>query len=67
MAASIVPAHYPSGHELSRVLDGADVFDAVGDTGLTHAWIMIAVGFAATLGFGSLVTRHFDRKGACND
>jgi YhgE/Pip-like protein len=38
-------------------------FDARGDAGLVRAWIMIAVGAAAALLFGFLMTRYYDRKG----
>ncbi|MET9544280.1 DUF3533 domain-containing protein [Streptomyces sp. NPDC006627] len=38
-------------------------FDARADAGLTRGWIMIAVGAAAALAFGFLMTRYYDRKG----
>jgi len=38
-------------------------FDARADAGLTRAWIMIAIGFAAALAFGFAMTRYYDRKG----
>ncbi|MCX5244267.1 SNG1 family protein [Streptomyces sp. NBC_00201] len=38
-------------------------FDARGDAGLTHSWIMIAIGAAAGLLFGFAMTRYYDRKG----
>ncbi|MFE0459899.1 YhgE/Pip domain-containing protein [Kitasatospora sp. NPDC058965] len=38
-------------------------FDARADAGLARAWTMIAVGFAAALVFGFLMTRYYERKG----
>ncbi|MFI7006360.1 YhgE/Pip domain-containing protein [Streptomyces sp. NPDC050145] len=38
-------------------------FDARADAGLARGWIMIAIGIAAALAFGFLMTRYYDRKG----
>ncbi|MGW3328381.1 hypothetical protein [Streptomyces virginiae] len=38
-------------------------FDALGDTGLTHSWIPIAVNTVLALVFGFAMTTHYDRKG----
>ncbi|MFJ9812603.1 YhgE/Pip domain-containing protein [Streptomyces sp. NPDC101158] len=38
-------------------------FDARADAGLTRAWVMIAIGFAAALLFGFGMTRYYDRRG----
>jgi YhgE/Pip-like protein len=38
-------------------------FDARAEAGLTRAWVMIAIGFAAALLFGFLMTCYYDRKG----
>ncbi|MCC9305845.1 SNG1 family protein [Kitasatospora sp. RB6PN24] len=38
-------------------------FDARADAGLTRAWVMIAIGVAAALLFGFLMTRYYDHKG----
>lgn len=38
-------------------------FGARGDAGLSRAWLMIAVGAAEALIFGSAMMRYYDRKG----
>ncbi|MFC1442408.1 DUF3533 domain-containing protein [Streptacidiphilus sp. N1-10] len=56
-------SHIEPMHQLAEGVRAIVYFDAVGDAGLTQAWIMIAVGFAAALAFGFTMTRYYDHKG----
>ena len=50
-------------HQLADGVRSILYFDARGDAGLTHAWIMIAIGVVLALVFGFAMTRYYDRKG----
>ncbi|MCU1645054.1 MAG: transporter [Nocardia sp.] len=50
-------------HQLAGGVRSILYFDARGDAGLTHAWIMIAIGLILALVFGFAMTRYYDRKG----
>jgi uncharacterized phage infection (PIP) family protein YhgE len=64
-----VPAFYrfvSNFEPLRQVLGGVRAivyFNAVGDAGLDHAWLMTGIGFAVWLVLGLLVTYLYDKRG----
>ncbi|GAB7106474.1 YhgE/Pip domain-containing protein [Streptomyces phaeofaciens JCM 4814] len=56
-------SHFEPMRQLSDGVRAILFFDARGDAGLTHSWIMIAVGTALALAFGFGMTTYYDRKG----
>ncbi|MFF3935198.1 DUF3533 domain-containing protein [Streptomyces phaeofaciens] len=56
-------SHFEPMRQLSDGVRAILFFDARGDAGLTHSWIMIAIGTALALAFGFGMTTYYDRKG----
>ncbi|WP_405943130.1 YhgE/Pip domain-containing protein [Streptomyces sp. NBC_00207] len=56
-------SHFEPMRQLSDGVRAILYFDARGDAGLTHSWIMIALGTVLALLFGFAMTAYYDRKG----